>query len=111
MSRCTTGSSGRGCLRFLNLARLQTGVSVPLQAGDIIGVGCPDQASSRDGSNFTFVYKVNPPQAVAETEATELQTSLSDLHQLSQSLPGIKVTVVTEVVFTFFSFQKVQQRH
>ena len=69
---------------FLNTARLQAGVAVPLTAGDIIGVGCPDRSSSRDGRNFTFVYKLNPPEARAETDLT----SLSDLLQLSKSLPG-----------------------
>ena len=74
---------------FLNQTRLQTGVAVPLNGGDIIGVGCPDLASSRDGRNFTFVYKLNPPESPAETGGvTELQTNLSDLLQLNKSIPG-----------------------
>ena len=80
-----------GCVHrdtFLNTARLQTGVAVPLSAGDIIGVGCPHWTSSRQGRNFTFVYKLNPPESPAETDVTQLQASLSDLLQLSKSLPG-----------------------
>ena len=98
---------------FLNTARLQTGVAVPLSAGDIIGVGCPHWTSSRQGRNFTFVYKLNPPESPAETDVTQLQASMADSLQLSKSLQGRwreERRELTEVVFTISSFQTGQER-
>ena len=71
---------------FLNLAPLEEGVAVSLKPGDIIGVGCPDNRSSRRGAEFTVVYKLTPPEASLET-AGEIEP-LSDLLQLADSLPG-----------------------
>ena len=59
--RLLDDGSGQGT--FVNQSRLERGAAVTLNADDLIGLGSPDPASSREGGRETFVYRLKPPEA------------------------------------------------
>ena len=57
---------------FVNMDKIDPNNPYGLNCGDLIGVGCPENSSSRDGTKETFVYRLKSPRAFhAQVEQME----------------------------------------
>lgn len=48
---------------FVNRVRIESNNPFGLNCGDLIGVGCPEPSSVREGGKETFVYRLMSPRA------------------------------------------------
>ena len=51
------------CGTFINLNKIEANKSRVLNNGDLVGVGCPDQESSKSEAIEKFVFKIRAPEA------------------------------------------------
>ena len=51
------------CGTYINLNKIEANKSRVLNNGDLVGVGCPDQESSKSEAIEKFVFKIRAPEA------------------------------------------------
>jgi len=63
---------------FVNLVKIDPHIPFPLNADDLIGVGCPERSSARQGGRETFVYRIRAPRAFQQMDTEAENIDLLD---------------------------------
>ena len=83
---------------YINGDKVQPNVPTLLESGNIIGIGCPENRSSKENGKETFVYKLLPPQKLVkhEDKTDNIQTLTPDTFKVIEAVLCLVIDAVVD---------------